>query len=275
MAGDWIPIEVATPRKPELQRIAERTGMSRGDVLLQLIEFWAWVQTNSTDGRVDVSVDALPSLVGGAKAFYDALARVGWLSTRDGTVEVPNAERWVTRGAKSRLQKKKRQAKWRAASVHPSGTVDALVDASAPTTEQYRTVQKTRDPCGVSTSSDVVVGVDVGIDADGWQEVRSVANQMRQRLQAAGLTRKADDGDRELLLVAAAATVAGHLAEDDLWASVESTLAKKPPPQLPFAYLQRALTNRYEARSGAKWLALYKACCTALAPHQREPEARA
>ncbi len=116
MAGDWIPIEVETPRKQEVLRIANITGMSRHEVLGALVDFWCWVSAQSVDGHVDADVDTLCTHLGAPRAFWEALITVGWLESdgeNDDRLRIPNAEHWITKASKSRLAKNRRQKQWR------------------------------------------------------------------------------------------------------------------------------------------------------------------
>ncbi len=147
MAGDWTPFEASTLRKPEVLTIASKTGRTRHEVCGLLMELWCWAGEQTVDGHVDAPVDGLPSAVGGDVAFWDAVIDVGWLEGNGAGLFIPNAEKWLTKGAKARLDKTKRQQKWR----DKAADVDAGVDKKAPTepstteensTEENSTVQK-------------------------------------------------------------------------------------------------------------------------------------
>ena len=58
MAGDWIKVEHATPRKPEVLRLARILGVTPDDAFGKVVRFWMWLDENSVDGRVDAVVDA-------------------------------------------------------------------------------------------------------------------------------------------------------------------------------------------------------------------------
>lgn len=142
MAGDWTPFETATLRKPEVLTIASKTSRSRHEVCGLLMEFWCWAGEQTVDGHVDAPVDGLPSAVGADVDFWQAVIDVGWLERNGPALFIPNAENWITVGAKARLDKTKRQQKWR----RGAKDVDAPVDSDAPTepstTEQKRREQK-------------------------------------------------------------------------------------------------------------------------------------
>jgi len=151
MAGDWTPIEQATPRKPEVLKIAHLTGLSRRHVLGALVEFWQWAGEQSVDGRVDGDVSTLSELFGEDQKFWDAVVTAGWLVVENGTLFFPRADHWITRGAKSRLQKTSRQRRWRQSStqVSTSASTEASIEASTKRlrprlpTEEKRTEETT------------------------------------------------------------------------------------------------------------------------------------
>lgn len=150
MAGDWIPIDVTLPRKPEVLKIASLTGLSRRAVVGALIEIWGWAQAETVDGHVDADVDAV---VGALEAHerpessvIRAMVKVGWLEDHGDYIVFPKAEKWLTTGAKARLQKTLRQRAWRnskpESGPNVDGPVDGNVDAAPSTTEEKRREEK-------------------------------------------------------------------------------------------------------------------------------------
>lgn len=140
MAGDWIPIQTDLSRRREVLSISRETGRSRFEVVGLLIEFWGWASGETdVDAIVDVYVDTLPSLVGGDTEFWTAVMRAGWLESTDTGICIPNFDRWMSKGAKSRLRKNLRQKKWRGEQSESGQNVDASVDTQPSTTEQNRT----------------------------------------------------------------------------------------------------------------------------------------
>lgn len=135
MAGEWIPIEIATPRKTELARIARATGRSLHETLGLIVAFWCWVSVETEDGHIDATVDELCLLVGGDPGFWDSVMKVGWLAADGETLQIPRADHWLTKGAKARLRETRRKQ------VQRSGVPDLSQpewDKSG-TTEQNRT----------------------------------------------------------------------------------------------------------------------------------------
>src|ERR1700753_1621228 len=106
MAGDWTPVEAATPKKPEVLKIAALTGLDRHAVVGWLVEIWAWAGEQSVDGHVDASVDALVdaleshlSALQADKSVIRAMVKVGWLDDLGEKVNFPNAGHWITKAA--------------------------------------------------------------------------------------------------------------------------------------------------------------------------------
>jgi hypothetical protein len=160
MAGDWIPYDIALPTKREVRLIGKATGISRFEVMGRLLAFWGWASLETSNGVLrGLDLSDLVDLVGFDLEFWNAVVEVQWIKVRRDGLFLPNAERWITRGAKARLQKNRRQAKWRDADVDAEVSTsrdvdvdapgDAIVDATcvpkASTTEQNSTEKKEKD----------------------------------------------------------------------------------------------------------------------------------
>lgn len=143
MAGDWTPVEHATPRKPEMMNLVALTGRSRHECLGLMVEFWLWAEANTEDGRVATTVDVLPAFIGADKEFWDAVVRVGWIEiAEDGSgITIPRAEHWLTKGAKARLKETRKKQTQRKPSRRPDSVPDLSPKAGDKngTTEQNRT----------------------------------------------------------------------------------------------------------------------------------------
>ncbi|MFW6124607.1 MAG: hypothetical protein ACOC46_00555 [Pirellulales bacterium] len=152
MAGDWIPIRTNLARSREVLAVARVTGRSRFEVVGLLVTFWGWASGETVDGLLArLTCADLCETVGGDSRFWEAVEAEGWLAGRDDGIMIPNFDRWLANGAKSRLQKAKRQASWRSKQQGDASTGDAPVDGGASTsasttgeerTEEERTVQK-------------------------------------------------------------------------------------------------------------------------------------
>lgn len=150
MAGDWIPFTKDLPRKPEVLRIAALTGRPRAEVVLTLLEFWAWTDEQSEDGHLcPVSVLSLSSVCPQLDApFVAAMCAVGWLEVDgDDDMTVPNFDHWMGVSAKKRLLEARRKRFYRNGRKRCPHLVPQNAgqgeDTSVPkpgTTEQNRTV---------------------------------------------------------------------------------------------------------------------------------------
>lgn len=137
MAGDWIKVEHSTLDKPEIFVMADQLGIDGDAVVGKCLRFWAWVDNNSVDGRVDVKVTAVRLQVDrlcSCKGFTDALISAGWLKVSDDgmSVKIPNFQYHNSESAKERALKTRRQQKWRDKTKGKS--VDDCVDGNASTT---------------------------------------------------------------------------------------------------------------------------------------------
>lgn len=136
--GEWIAINTTTPRKCQVLKLAQLCGISRHEALGIVVEFWTWLasQTQTEDDHVDANVDVIASAIGTQVSYVENLLKVGWLiQNNDGTLQIPNADRWGSAKAKARLKKTRRQTKWRAdkKANKQNANVDARVDAQPST----------------------------------------------------------------------------------------------------------------------------------------------
>ena len=125
--------------KPEVRRIARNTGISIDECVGKLHRFWCWLDVNSVDGVVDgvvsTDVDDIVKLSG----FADALSVAGWASFDDEneTLTIPNFGNHNGETAKKRMQKNKRQARYRSKNNELGGKNS--VDGSASTDVSTKT----------------------------------------------------------------------------------------------------------------------------------------
>jgi len=113
MAGDWIPVDVSLPTKPEVALLSQLSGKSIDEVVGMLIRFWIWCQTHTADGCLSgmdtamiAAVSHVPERFFGAlqpERFFGALQKVGWFEVAESGCFVPRFERWLSGGAKRRL----------------------------------------------------------------------------------------------------------------------------------------------------------------------------
>ena len=104
MAGEWIPYDVCTPRKPEVLDLVDRTGLERATVVGRMQALWGYAALNSSDGTIRISVRLLAMECGGDEEFWYAVQDVGWLviDAEAGTVGIPGWDARFSKAAKSR-----------------------------------------------------------------------------------------------------------------------------------------------------------------------------
>ncbi|EJV2569514.1 hypothetical protein ACT0R4_004629, partial [Shigella sonnei] len=106
MASNWIKLEVITPDKPEIFRLAEILNIDPDAALGKVIRFWAWADQQMIDGNADCNargvtksaIDRITFMSG----FADALIQVGWLVENDGGLSLPNFERHNGKSSKKK-----------------------------------------------------------------------------------------------------------------------------------------------------------------------------
>lgn len=116
MAGDWIKVEKATARKPEVLRVADILGVHPDQAFGICVRFWFWCDDNMTDGRAPGVTHVTLNAAFGHAGFVEALLQVGWLRVRNGSLEVPNFDRHLSESAKNRALSGERKRKQRSRS---------------------------------------------------------------------------------------------------------------------------------------------------------------
>jgi hypothetical protein len=113
MAGDFVMVQFATPRKPEVMRIATELNIDAAHAFGLCVIAWMWFDEQTEDGRAVGATDAMLDAVVCRAGFSDALRNVGWLHVRDGALVVPNFDRLMGDSAKKRAKNTKRQQQHR------------------------------------------------------------------------------------------------------------------------------------------------------------------
>ncbi len=114
MAGDWIKVEHATTRKPEVTTIAEMLGVSHRETMGILFDFWVWLDQNACHANVTlVSRKSLDSVLQ-CEGLAACLEHVGWVIWDDKarSMTVVNYDRHNGESAKNRglaTERKRRQ----------------------------------------------------------------------------------------------------------------------------------------------------------------------
>ena len=116
MAGDWIPVSVDLPGKPEVAMLSRILGKSTDECIGMLIRFWIWCQAHTDDGNLSGMDTAMISAVSHVpERFFGALQQVGWLEVTESGCIIPNFERWFGGAAKRRLLEARKKRLQRAA----------------------------------------------------------------------------------------------------------------------------------------------------------------
>jgi len=150
MAGDWIPICVDLPGKPQVARMSVLVGKSTDEVVGLLIRFWGWAQRHTADGEIKgVGIVEAATASGVPPEFLEAMAEVGWLEIQDSVLVIPEFDRWFSGGAKRRLQERTRKKAAREAAKRPQNVRKTSAECpqtvrktSASKADEVRTTEK-------------------------------------------------------------------------------------------------------------------------------------
>lgn len=98
----WIKIDVDTPNKRAIVRLADDCGVSRGDAFLAFFRLYSWLDEQTADGSLYADpedVDAVARLAGAAHS----LEHSGWLTfSEGGKLTVTNWQKHNGHSAKRR-----------------------------------------------------------------------------------------------------------------------------------------------------------------------------
>lgn len=126
MAGDWIKVEKATARKPEVLRVADALKIHPDHAFGLCFRFWCWcddqLENGNAVGVTETLVDALVERSG----FASALLSVGWLQVRSGSLVIPNFDRHLAESAKTRALTAKRVSKHKTKKSNGDSVTSAL-----------------------------------------------------------------------------------------------------------------------------------------------------
>lgn len=107
----WIKVEVETPDKPEVQRIAALTGNTSNAVVGALIRVWSWAQNHTTNGVVKNADASSIDDVGRCSGLASAMSEVGWIRVEKSQVFFPQWNKHNGSGAKKRALDAKRASR--------------------------------------------------------------------------------------------------------------------------------------------------------------------
>ena len=155
---NWIPVREDIHEDPAILRIADRLGLRPEEVVGYCIRFWSWVSRNCNDGRVTgVSLDRLEQVLS-QPGFLHLMCEVGWLDyqNKDGTpvLVIPNFDRWLSQGAKTRLLTARRAQKHRDISRNDASVTNALPQKQKQKQKQKQEKNPPKSPQGESLPFD-------------------------------------------------------------------------------------------------------------------------
>jgi hypothetical protein len=113
VAGDWIKIDISTPDKPEIDRMATILKLDHDSVVGKCIRVWIWADLQSVDGNALSVTETFLDRLTYCPGFSEALRQVGWLTGREGRLSIPNFDRHNGQTAKNRALTSKRVKKSR------------------------------------------------------------------------------------------------------------------------------------------------------------------
>ena len=113
MAGDWIKIEKATPRKTEVVRIARLLEVSPLHALGACVAFWSWADDATEDGYLPGIDASMLDGVLGIPGLTAAMVDVQWLIELGDGLQIANHDRHNGNNAKKRALSNRRKVDYR------------------------------------------------------------------------------------------------------------------------------------------------------------------
>lgn len=159
MAGDWIKVEKATARKPEVLRIADRLGIHPDHAFGLCVRFWFWCDDQLARGYAQGVTPAMIDVALGCVGFAQIALDVGWLRERSGRISIPNFDRHLSKSAKKRASSGERmrlsRSKNRCANVAPKAQPEKRrTEKRREETKTELTGQSAQGQCAVETGPD-------------------------------------------------------------------------------------------------------------------------
>lgn len=142
MAGDWVKVELTTPDKPEVFKMAEILDIDPDAVTGKLLRIWIWADQQTVDGNAPGVTCTLLNRLAGVTGFAQAMQKVGWLGEKDGEYYFPNFDIHNGKGAKKRATTNRRVANHRASSQRNGESVTGSVTKSVTREEKRREENK-------------------------------------------------------------------------------------------------------------------------------------
>jgi hypothetical protein len=110
----WMKVEISTPEKPEVLLLSINLGVHPLHAFGLCFKFWRWCDGQLVESNARRVTEKLVDMIVGHEGFAVALIEVGWLQVRQGSLVIPNFDRHLSEGAKSRALSGRRQAEFKA-----------------------------------------------------------------------------------------------------------------------------------------------------------------
>jgi len=104
MAQEWIKVEKATARKPEVLRISSALGIHPDHAFGLCVRFWCWCDDQCDIGHARGVTLVTLDLVLGHTGFATELAKAGWLTETEDGISIPHFEYHLSQSSKTRAQ---------------------------------------------------------------------------------------------------------------------------------------------------------------------------
>ena len=114
MAGDWIKVEKATPRKSEVLRIARLLNVSSLHALGACVAFWTWADDATDNGYLPGMDLRMLDEALGIPGLTAAMINVQWIIELEDGLQIANHDRHNGVSAKKRAMENRRKADYRA-----------------------------------------------------------------------------------------------------------------------------------------------------------------
>lgn len=250
MGGDWIPISVDLPYKPEIARIAEAIRRSPDEVVGLLVRFWSWAQAHCSDGVFPgYTPETLAKSARVSASFLRAMVSVGWLDVTETGTAIPKFDRWFSGGAKRRLMTAQRVANSRGRArkeVKDDCNAESNADVTLPALQKryHRIEEKELTTTSSSNEQEKGGSGEKGVEAAGGPvtpealrpDHASLDGLFRSHLAVWGQRGPRTQRDRVLLWRAC------YLASCGIdWARAALECLATAKPNNPGAYLQRMM----------------------------------
>jgi len=104
MAQEWIKVEKATARKPEVLRISSALNIHPDHAFGLCVRFWCWCDDQCDIGHACGVTLVTLDLILGHTGFATQLVKAGWLNETDDGISIPHFEYHLSQSSKTRAQ---------------------------------------------------------------------------------------------------------------------------------------------------------------------------